>query len=143
MGESSFQSAITAVLRPLDFAARDDFAKIDRVRDLDRTVSVAAEHAAELAIPQEAKDALKQIARSFSSAAEGDLAARVREAREALRPFTESPWSERQLANSTATLPGVGPKRGSGQRANGSAVVRSCERRGQATPRPTFRQHRQ
>ncbi len=34
MGESSFQSAIAAVLRPLEFAAQDDFSRLDRVRDL-------------------------------------------------------------------------------------------------------------
>jgi len=111
VGESSFQSAIIAVLRPLEFAARDDFSKLDRVRDLEQTVSVAADRAAELAIPQEAKDALKRIARSFSSVEEGDLAARVGDAIEALREFAEPEWPERQLANSTAALPGVGPKR--------------------------------
>jgi ATP-dependent DNA helicase RecG len=111
VGESSFQSAVIAVLRPLEFAARDDFSKLDRVRDLEQTVSIAAERAADLAIPKEAKDALKRIANSFSSAEKGDLAARVGDAIEALREFARPEWSERQLANSTAALPGVGPKR--------------------------------
>jgi len=111
VGESSFQSAIAAVLRPLEFAARDDFATLDRVRDLEPTVSAAAERAASLAIPLEAKRELMRIAKAFSSAAEGDLASLVRETIEALRPLAEPAWSERELANSTATLPGVGPKR--------------------------------
>ena len=111
VGDSPFQSAIAAVLRPLEFAAQDDFAKLDRVRDLERTVSVAAERAAALAIPREAKLELTRIAKSFSAAAENDLVARVREAIEALRPLAEPSWSERQLASSTATLPGIGPKR--------------------------------
>ncbi len=111
MGESSFQSAIAAVLRPLEFAAQDDFSRLDRVRDLERTVSVAVERAAALAIPREAARELTRIAKSFSSAAEDDLAAGVRGAIEALRPLAEPAWSERQLANSAATLPGVGPKR--------------------------------
>jgi ATP-dependent DNA helicase RecG len=111
VGESSFQSAIAAILRPLEFAARDDFSKLDRVRDLERTVSVAAERAAELAIPQPARDALKRIAQSFPSADGGDLAARVGDAIAALREFAKPEWSERQLADSTAVLPGVGAKR--------------------------------
>ena len=111
VGDSPFQSMIAAVLRPLDFAARDDFAKLDRVRDLERTVSAAAERAAALAIPRDAKDALARIAKSFSATAEDDLAARMREAILALRPLAEPEWSERQLASSTAILSGVGPKR--------------------------------
>ena len=111
MGESSFQSAIAAVLRPLEFAAQDGFSRLDRVRDLERTVLVAAERAAALAIPREAAHELTRIAKSFSAATEDDLVARVRGAIEALRPLAEPAWSERQLSNSTATLPGVGPKR--------------------------------
>ena len=111
MGESPFQSAIEAVLRPLEFAAQDGFSRLERVRDLERTVSAAAKRAAALAIPREAAQELGRIAKLFSEDAEGDLAERVRGAIEALRPLAERAWSERQLANSTATLPGVGPKR--------------------------------
>ena len=111
MGESPFQSAVAAVLRPLEFAAQDDFAKRDRVRDLERTVSAAAERAAALAIPREVAHELTRIAKSFSAVAEDDLAARVLEAIDVLRALAEWTWSERQLANSTATLPGIGPKR--------------------------------
>jgi ATP-dependent DNA helicase RecG len=111
VGESPFQSAITAILRPLEFTARDGFSKLDRVRDLEQTVSAAAERAAALAIPPDVGNELTRIAKLFSAGHEDDLAARVHEAIEALRPLTEPPWSERQLANSTSTLPGVGPKR--------------------------------
>jgi ATP-dependent DNA helicase RecG len=111
VGESSFQSAIVAVLRPLEFAARDDFAKLERVRDLERTVSRAAQRAAALAIPSAAKDVLQRIAASFSAPEAGDLVARVAEAIAALHELAGPEWSERQLANSTASLPGLGPKR--------------------------------
>ena len=111
MGESSFQSAIAAVLRPLEFAARDDFAKLDRVRDLDRTVAAAAQRAAALAIPSDARNSLIRIAAAFSPTEAGDLAARVGGAIEALRELARPEWSERQLASSTASLPGLGPKR--------------------------------
>jgi len=111
VGESSFESAIAAVLRPLEFAARDDFAKLDRVRDLEQTVSAAAQRAAALAIPTVAKETLQRIAASFSTNQTSDLAARVGAAIAALREFARPEWSEQQLASSTASLPGIGPKR--------------------------------
>jgi len=111
VGESPFQSAIAAILRPLKFSAQDDFSKLERVRDLEQTVSAAAERGAALAIPPEAERELTRVAGSFSPDNEDELAARVREAIQALRPLAEATWSERQLANSTSTLPGVGPKR--------------------------------
>ncbi|MBW2542318.1 MAG: hypothetical protein JRF15_09525, partial [Deltaproteobacteria bacterium] len=111
MGESSFQSAIAAVLRPLEFAARDDFGQLERVRDLERTVSAAAQRAASLAVPADARDALKRIAAAFSRTEEVDRVARVGEAIGVLRELGKPEWSERQLASSTAMLPGLGPKR--------------------------------
>ena len=39
MGVSPFKAAIDAVLAPLEFAARSDFAHFDRVRALGETVS--------------------------------------------------------------------------------------------------------
>jgi ATP-dependent DNA helicase RecG len=111
VGESPFQSAIAAALRPLAFAARDGFANFDRVRDLERTVSQAIERAAALAIPRDAQRELTRIATSFSTEAKGDLADRVRGAIEVLSALAEPSWSERQLDDSTAALPGVGPKR--------------------------------
>ncbi len=111
MAEGRFQSAIAALLRPLEFAARDGFAQLGRVRDLERTVSQAAEAAAELAIPPEAKADLKRIAKSFAAGGEADLEPRVSAAIEALRTFADPSWSEQQLAHSTVILPGLGPKR--------------------------------
>jgi hypothetical protein len=142
VGESSFQSAITAILRPLEFAARDDFSKLDRVRDLEQTVSAAAGRAAGLAIPPDAERELTRIAKLFSAAAEGELAARVREAIEALRPLAELTWSERQLANSTATLPGVRSRICSSTFPCATTTVAACSRLGASTwelARPSWR----
>jgi len=111
VGESAFQSAISAVSRPLEFAARDDFAHLDRVRDLEQTVCAAARRAATLAIPSAAKETLTRIAVSFSADETSDLAGRVRDAIRTLREIACPEWSERQLASSTASLPGIGPRR--------------------------------
>ena len=112
MGVSPFEAAIDAVLSPLEFAARDDFAHIDRVRDLGPSVAGACARAAELSIPKDARDTLANVGRQFASAAAGDaLAAMVMAALERLRPLATSTWAEAALERSPAVLPGVGPSR--------------------------------
>ena len=60
------QAAIEAVARPLEFAARDDFARADRVVDLEKSVVASASAAAEAAIPKPAKDALRAVRDAFA-----------------------------------------------------------------------------
>jgi len=62
---SPFQAAIQAVLKPLEFAARDDFAHLERVRDLERSVLAAARRAAALAVPHDVRDLLQRIEKRF------------------------------------------------------------------------------
>ena len=64
---SPFQSAIEAVLKPLEFAARDDFAQLPRVRNLESSVSDAARRAGALAIPRDARDGLRRLQRAFEA----------------------------------------------------------------------------
>ena len=111
MGDSPFQLAVAAVLRPLEFAAQDDFARLGRIRDLESSIAGAAERVCALAVPPDAKNVFARIAKSFSSRSEEDLVERVRDALERARPLAESAWSEAQLARSPAILPGLGPKR--------------------------------
>ena len=58
---SPAEVAIEAVARPLEFAARDDFAHADRVRDLEAGVASAAARALELAIPRDAARILREV----------------------------------------------------------------------------------
>jgi ATP-dependent DNA helicase RecG len=111
VGDSPFQLAVDAVLRPLEFAAQDDFARLGRIRDLESSIASAAQRVDTLAVPPDAKKVFTRIAKSFSSNSEQDLAERVRDALERVRPFAERAWSEAQLAGSPAILPGLGPKR--------------------------------
>jgi len=111
VGDSPFQLAVAAVLRPLEFAAQDDFARLGRIRDLESSIADAAQRVCALAIPPDAKNVFARVANSFSSRSEEDLAERVRDALERVRPLAESAWSEAQLARSPAILPGLGPKR--------------------------------
>jgi ATP-dependent DNA helicase RecG len=111
VGDSPFQLAVAVVLRPLEFAAQDDFARLGRIRDLESSVVGAAQRTCALAIPPDAKKVFTRIAKSFSSRSDTDLAERVQEALESVRPLAEPAWSEAELARSPAILPGLGPKR--------------------------------
>ena len=85
VGASPFQQAIEAVWKPLAFAARDDFQRLERVRDLESTVAAAAARALELAIPRDAKQVLGRIAEQWL--------ARALARSEDLSHFVTSPWS--------------------------------------------------
>ena len=109
---SPFQSAIEAVLKPLEFAAREDFAQLSRVRNLEASVADAARRAGALAIPRDARDRLRRVQRAFEAPLDAKRIAReVERALQALRPLAEPSWSESALERSTAVLPGLGPKR--------------------------------
>lgn len=112
MAPSPFQRALDAVLRPLEFAAQDDFAHASRLRDLEGSVRSAAERAAALAIPRDARACLTGILRRFAGPLE---AAALREAtlrtREELAPFAETAWAEAVLERPLSVLPGVGARR--------------------------------
>jgi ATP-dependent DNA helicase RecG len=109
---SPFQTAIEAVLKPLEFAARDDFAHIDRVQDLSATVAAACARAQGLAIPKDARDLLTRVAKPFSAAPDERPGAKaIRRALASLRPLADSRWCEEALERSPAVLPGVGPRR--------------------------------
>jgi ATP-dependent DNA helicase RecG len=109
---SPFQTAIEALVQPLEFAARDDFAHIDRVRDLEATVVAAIGRACDLAIPKDARDRLESVAKQLKAPLdESGRTAAIRRALERLRPLADLHWCEETLARSPAVLPGVGPKR--------------------------------
>jgi ATP-dependent DNA helicase RecG len=108
---SPFDLALAALLRPLEFAARDAYAHVERVRDLPHAVAAAAQRALALAIPGDAREALAQTQRAFAPPpADAALVAEVERALVRLRPFADPGWCERALARPPTSLPGVGPK---------------------------------
>ncbi len=122
MGESPFQSAIREVLRPLEFAAQDDYARLSRVRDLPRTVASGLQRISEMSIPPDLKERLLGLARDFldteaarESAATADAldsqVACIAAAQQLIAPMATAEWSEAQLAKSPSVLPGFGKKR--------------------------------
>jgi len=109
---SPFQSAIEALLKPLEFAARDDFIHIERVRNLAESVAAAGAHAAGLAIPREVRELIRSNAEGVAGAGEGTAReTAIRRALDALRPLADRSWAAAALAQGPAALPGVGPKR--------------------------------
>ncbi len=111
MGVSPFAEALAAVLRPLEFAARDGFAHLERVQDLPRAVVAAAERAMALAIPSDARETLAKTRLAFAAPLEGAaLVTAVKAALSRLAPLAERAWCEAALARSPVELSGVGPK---------------------------------
>jgi ATP-dependent DNA helicase RecG len=124
MEPSPFQAALQAVLRPLEFATREEFAHIGRVQNLEAAVARAAAAARELAIPRPARDALRRVEESFAAPLEpAERRRRVEAALRRLAPFAEPGWAERALAQPVDSLAGVGPKRSELLRRRGLASV--------------------
>lgn len=112
MASSPFQSALEAALSPLEFAARDDFANIDKLRDLEKVVVGALERACVLAIPKDVRRDLAAVAKPFAKPLPGDTRRReVERARQRLRTLSEDAFGAAALARSCSVLPGIGPRR--------------------------------
>jgi len=112
MARSPFQAALEVVLRPLEFAARDDFAQLGRVHELEATLAAAARRGRELAIPRDAQEELQRVEEAFAAPlAPDERRRRVEAALRRLRPFAESAWTPAALGRRTTSLSGVGPKR--------------------------------
>ncbi len=114
---SPFAAELEALVKPLRFAARDDFAHLERVQHLDATVAAAAERARRLAVPFDAHLIFERVHALFASvnavaqAATSTRAERVAQALALLVPLCEPDYAERALARPLAKLPGVGPRR--------------------------------
>jgi len=109
---SPFEEALSALLSPLRFAAADDFARADRVRDLPGALRAAAERAQALRVPEDVRGRFERVAVLFSEDGAGEeTARRIEAALEALEPLAEPGFARAALARSPASLPGVGPKR--------------------------------
>ncbi|MFQ5416347.1 MAG: ATP-dependent DNA helicase RecG [Myxococcota bacterium] len=110
--------------KPLEFAARDDFVHMGRIRDLEKSVAGAARAALELAIPSDARKILRRIVDDLESASDGPASpAVIRRALEGARALADPAWSEAALERSPAVLPGIGPKRAETLARRGLATI--------------------
>ena len=121
---SPLQDALDAVVRPLSFAARDDFAHALRIKGLGTSVASACRHARSLALPPDLSERLEAVLEMVGesdpagedAAVDEDtrreqLAQRVQRALEILAPVSRPGWVDALLLRSPVELPGVGPKR--------------------------------
>jgi ATP-dependent DNA helicase RecG len=109
---SPFAAALEALQKPLEFAARDDFARLSRVRDLEASLRAAAERACALAVPTDARRTLDAIARRFGAPLEADvLREAVTRSLADLEGLADPGFAERVLERPLTTLSGVGAKR--------------------------------
>lgn len=121
---SPLQEALDALLRPLEFAARDGFAQADRIVGLAASVASACHRARSLALPPDLDERLAAVEELLveprsDDHSDGDpgLAAReqralwVQRALELLAPVSRVGWVDGLLDRSPAEISGVGPKR--------------------------------
>jgi len=112
MAVSPFRSALEALIAPLDFAARDDFAHVERLPDLEQAVRRACERGKALAIPSDLKRELSRIEAAFSRPLAGKArVAAIRETRSRIDAWRGPGLCDEMLARSLSAISGVGPKR--------------------------------
>ncbi len=121
---SPLQDALEGLVRPLEFAARDDFAHVLRIKGLVATLADAGRRVRGLAHPPDLDgllDAVEEVLEECDDAAGdvpgGDVAQRekltscVERALKILAPVSSPGWVAGLLDRSPACLSGVGPKR--------------------------------
>ncbi|MEM7411699.1 MAG: ATP-dependent DNA helicase RecG [Myxococcota bacterium] len=112
MEGSPSQLALEAVLRPLEFAARDDYAQLDRVVDLAASLEQAADRASHGAVPVELRKAYRAVRDAFRKASKpGAERAAVERALTVLAPFARPEFAREALNQPPSVLPGLGPRR--------------------------------
>ncbi len=110
--QRNLQASIEALCRPLEFAARDDFAQMERVRNLAGAVQAACESLLEYRIPIDLRKFFSKLHGDFSKELEAeDRSVLIRQALRELTPLRRPGWSDEVLARSPSVLPGIGPKR--------------------------------
>jgi ATP-dependent DNA helicase RecG len=109
---TSFQEAVGAVARPLDFAARDGFAYLERLPDLEKNVSSAAERGRTLHVPPDVARVFAKIVEEFSKPLAADEKRRaVERALAALAPLRDPGFADAAIARPLSGLAGIGPRR--------------------------------
>jgi len=112
MPASGFRDGAEALNGPLRFAASDDYARLARVRNLDRVVIRGCDQLHELAIPPDLKQRIKTLARRFEGVGEeAKLRRAVADALLELRAWLRPGFGDELLSRPISHLKGVGGKR--------------------------------
>ena len=107
-----FQEALEAVAKPLGFAARDGFAYIHRLPELEKNVADAAARVRALFVPLDVKQRFARIEAAFAKPLPGaEKRAAVERALAELAPLRDPGFADAAIARGLGELPGVGPRR--------------------------------
>jgi ATP-dependent DNA helicase RecG len=106
------QEALEAVAKPLDFAARDGFAYVHRLPELEKNVAAAAARVRTLFVPPEVKQRFARIEAAFAKPlADAEKRVAVERALAELAPLRDPGFADAAIARGLAEIPGVGPRR--------------------------------
>ncbi len=112
MSATPFQQALEALIKPLEFAARDGFARIARLPELEKNVADAAARARTLFVPLDVKQRLARIEAVFAKPLpDAEKRATVTRVLEELAPLRDPGFAEGAIARGLGEVPGVGPRR--------------------------------
>jgi ATP-dependent DNA helicase RecG len=143
---SQLAGAVLAVTKPLEFAAHDDFAHVDRLVDLEAGVVKACRRVLEMPAPRALKVALAEVEALFgevptaggedasdesseaptseeSGSASALRADKIRRALAVLEPFRGEDWPDALLASPLSVFAGIGPRRAESLSKRGLATV--------------------
>ena len=113
MPASPLESRLDAIVKPLAFAAADDFSHLQRVRDLEPSVAKACHRLLESPAPALLREVVSKVAEVFAGEPAADETIRIAAIRRALgwlEPFRTGDWQAQALAAPLSVLPGVGPR---------------------------------
>ena len=112
MSATPFQQALGALSKPLEFAARDGFARIARLPELEKNVADAAARARTLFVPLDVKQRFARVEAAFAKPLpEAQKRAAVERALAELVPLLDPGFAEGAIARGLGEVPGVGPRR--------------------------------
>ncbi|MGH7287839.1 MAG: hypothetical protein ACREI8_07455, partial [Myxococcota bacterium] len=112
LSATPFQEALKAIAKPLEFAAAEDFARLARVKDIERGVAAACARALALALPPDVKRVIGWVEVSFAKPlAEAEQKRAIQRALAALAPLREPAFPDATIARPLSGLAGIGPKR--------------------------------
>ena len=112
--DESLPARLEAAIRPLSFAAEDDFARLDRVKGLEATLGRGGRALLEGPLPQALKEALLVVCEICEAPVPEDPDERLaglRRVRTHLAPFTSPDWPRQLLEAPLTVLHGVGKRR--------------------------------
>jgi hypothetical protein len=117
-----FQQALEAVIKPLEFAARDGFARIARLPELEKNVAGAAARGRTLFVPPDVRQRLARVEALFAEALpEPQKRAAVERALAELAPLRDPGFAEGAIAR-----PGEVPGSGQARAAACSVACAAC-----------------